>query len=204
MPLAKKSEKKFTYADYSTWPDDERWELIDGEAYNMTPAPTVTHQKITNNLNILVSTHPKRKPECFVGIAPTDVVFSESDVVQPDVFVVCDEKKVTDANIQGAPDLIIEVISPATALKDKREKKALYEKHGVKEYIIVDPTDQYVECFLLGEDGLYGKGDIFGPMEVLPIVGLEGIEIPLWEVFEVEKPGDQERKRKGGQLASSS
>ena len=120
------------------------------------------------------------------------MVFAEHDVVQPDVFVVCDEKKITEANIHGSPDLIIEVLSPAIALKDKREKKALYEKHGIKEYIIVDPTDQYVERFLFGEDGLYRKGDIFGPMEVLPIVGLEGIEISLWEVFEVEGPEDQE------------
>ena len=192
MPLTQKAEKKFTYADYVAWPDDERWELIDGEAYNMTPAPTVRHQKITGNLYNLLSSHSKKREECFVGIAPTDVVFSEHDVVQPDVFVVCDQKKITEANIQGAPDLVIEVISPSTAVKDKREKKALYEKYGVKEYIIVDPADQYVERFLFGEDGLYGKGDIFGPMEVLPIVGLEGIEIPLWEVFEVEGPEEQE------------
>jgi Uma2 family endonuclease len=98
-------------------------------------------------------------------------------VVQPDVFVVCDEKKMTDANIQGAPDLIIEVISPDTALKDKREKKTLYEKHGVKEYIIIDPTDQYVEYFFL-EGAIYGKGDIFGPQEVLKLKALACIEIP--------------------------
>ena len=191
MPLARKTERKFTYTDYVTWPNDERWELIDGQAYNMTPAPSFRHQKIVFNFASLLRDALKGNP-CVAGIAPTDVVLSESDVVQPDVFVVCDEKKVTEANIQGAPDLIIEVISPATALKDKRGKKALYEKHGIKEYIIVDPTDQYVERFLFGEDGLYGKGDIFGPMEVLPIVGLEGIEIPLWEVFEVEGPQDQE------------
>ena len=191
MPLARKTERKFTYTDYITWPDEERWELIDGQAYNMTPAPSFRHQKIVFNFASLLRDALKGNP-CVAGIAPTDVVLSESDVVQPDVFVVCDEKKVTEANIQGAPDLIIEVISPATALKDKRGKKALYEKHGIKEYIIVDPTDQYVERFLFGEDGLYGKGDIFGPMEVLPIVGLEGIEIPLWEVFEVEGPEDQE------------
>jgi Uma2 family endonuclease len=194
MALAQKTKNGFTYADYLTWPDDERWELIDGEAYNMSPAPTVKHQKITGNLYILLSTHPKKRAECFVGIAPTDVILSEHDVVQPDVFVVCDEKKITEANIQGAPDLIIEVLSPATALKDKREKKALYEKYGVKEYIIVDPAAQYVERFLLEEGGLYGKGEIFGPMEVLPLVGLEGIEIPLWEVFEVEKPKAQDQK----------
>lgn len=188
MPLGKKNDKKLTYADYVTWPDDERWELIDGEAYNMTPAPSVRHQKIANNLNILLSTHPKKRAECFVGIAPTDVVFSDPDVVQPDVFVVCDEDKITEPNIQGAPDLIIEVISPNTALKDKREKKALYERYGVREYIILDPTDQYVERFVLEEGSVYGKGEIFGPKEILNLVSLEGIEIPLWEVFEVEGP----------------
>ncbi|MEA3415917.1 MAG: Uma2 family endonuclease [Thermodesulfobacteriota bacterium] len=80
------------------------------------------------------SSYPKKRVECFVGIAPTDVVFSEHDVVQPDVFVVCDQKKITEANIQSSPDLIMEVLSPATSLKDKREKKNLYEKYGVKEY----------------------------------------------------------------------
>ncbi len=195
MALAQKTKKGFTYADYLTWPDDERWELIDGEAYNMSPAPTVKHQKITGNLYILLSSHPEKRAECFVGIAPTDVVLSEYDVVQPDVFVVCDEKKITEANIQGSPDLIIEVLSPATALKDKREKKNLYEKYGVKEYIIVDPAAQYVERFLLEESGLYGKGGIFGPKEVLPLVSLKEIEIPLWEIFEVEEPKDEQIKR---------
>jgi len=195
MALAQKTKKGFTYTDYLTWPDDERWELIDGEAYNMSPAPTVKHQKITGNLYILLSSHPEKRAECFVGIAPADVVLSEYDVVQPDVFVVCDEKKITEANIQGAPDLIVEVLSPATALKDKREKKALYEKYGVKEYIIVDPAAQYVERFLLEEGGLYVKSEIFGPKEVLPLVSLKEIEIPLWEVFEVEEPKDEQTKR---------
>ena len=187
MPLAQKAEKKFTYADYITWPDGERWELIDGQAYNMTPAPSFRHQKIVFNFASLLRDALKGNA-CVAGIAPTDVVLSESDVVQPDVFVVCDKKKITEANIHGAPDLIIEVISPATALKDKREKKALYEKHGVKEYIIVDPTDQYVERFLLEKDAHYAKGEVFGPMEVFLLVALKGIEIPLWKVFEVEEP----------------
>ena len=186
MPLAKKIEKKFTYADYVAWPDDERWELIDGEAYDMSPAPSVRHQKITGNLYILLSRHPKKRSGCFVGIAPTDVVLSEYDVVQPDVFIVCDEKKITEANIQGSPDLIIEVISPGTALKDKREKKALYERHGVKEYILIDPTGLYVDHFVLQNDGFYGKGKVFGPQEVLPLTSLEKLKISLWEVFEVE------------------
>jgi len=188
MPLAQKTEKKFTYADYAAWPHDERWELIDGEAYNMSPAPSVRHQKTVNNINIFLSTHPKKKDECFVGIAPTDVVLSEYDVVQPDVFVVCDEKKIAEANIQGAPDLIVEVLSSGTAIKDKREKKKVYEKYGVKEYIIIDPLLLYAERFLLEKDGHYGKEDIFGSTEILPLASMEDIKIPLWEVFEVVGP----------------
>ena len=95
------------------------------------------------------------------------------------------------ANIRGAPDLIIEVISPGTALKDKKEKKKLYERYGVKEFIIIDPVDQYIERFLVEEGGAYSKGEIFGPREILNLVFLEGIELPLWEVFEVEGPGQR-------------
>ena len=187
MPLAKKNDKKFTYRDYVAWPDDERWELIDGEAYNMTPAPTTRHQNIVYNVSFILKSKLLNK-SCRPFVAPTDVVFSEYDVVQPDILVVCDEDKITEANIQGAPDLIVEVLSPATALKDKREKKGLYERYGVKEYIIIEPVDQYVERFLVEEGGAYSKGEIFGPREILNLVSLEGIELPLWEVFEVEGP----------------
>ena len=191
MPLARKSERKFSYADYLTWPDDERWELIDGEAYNMTPAPTTRHQTIVYNVSFTLKSQLLRM-SCTPFVAPTDVVFSEKDVVQPDVFVVCDEKKITEANIQGAPDLIIEVISPATALKDKREKKALYERYGVKEYILIDPIGRYAEHFVLQNDGFYGKGEMLGSQEVLLLTSLEKLKISLWEVFEVEGPKGQE------------
>ena len=118
-PLKKESEKKFTRTDYLAWPEDERWEIIDGEAYCMTPAPSIRHQDIVINL----ATQLKQKlggGPCRTFVAPTDVVLSGYDVVQPDILVVCDKKKITDANVQGAPDLIIEVLSPYTSLKDKR------------------------------------------------------------------------------------
>jgi Uma2 family endonuclease len=124
---------------------------------------------------------------CRPFIAPVDVVLSEYDIVQPDVFVVCDRNKITDANIQGAPEVVIEVLSPATALKDLREKKNLYEKFGVKEYVIIDPLEEYAERFCLGADGTYTKGEVFGPLELLPFKLLEGIEVNLSEIFEVEK-----------------
>ena len=191
MPLTQKTEKKFTYTDYAAWPDDERWELIDGEAYNMSPAPTTRHQSIVYNISFIIKSNLLNK-SCKPFVAPVDVVFSEHDVVQPDVFVVCDEKKITEANIQGAPDLIVEVLSPGTAIKDKRGKKKLYEKYGVKEYIIIDPLLLYAEHFLLGKDGLYGKADIFGSIEILSLASMEDVKIPLWEVFEVVGPEKQE------------
>jgi Uma2 family endonuclease len=182
MTLAKKIDKKYSLKDYQSWLDDERWELIDGRAYNMTPAPSTRHQMIAGTFHRLLGNKLAGK-SCAPFIAPTDVVLSDHDVVQPDVIVVCDRKKITAANIQGAPDLVVEVLSPATALKDKREKKALYEKHGVQEYVIIDPTESYVERFIL-KDGAFGMPDIFGPQEVLVLQSLEGLEVQLSEVFE--------------------
>ena len=185
MTLAKKIDKKFTLKDYQSWLDDERWELINGTAYNMTPAPSFKHQAIAGTMYRILGNKLSGK-RCVVGIAPLDVVLSDHDVVQPDVIVVCDRKKITVANIQGAPDLVVEVLSPSTALKDKREKKALYEKYGVKEYVIIDPTESYVERFIL-KDGVFGLPDILGPQEVLVLQSLEGLEVPLSEVFETEE-----------------
>ncbi|MFV1950603.1 MAG: Uma2 family endonuclease [Nitrospinota bacterium] len=189
MSLAQKTEKKYTYKDYLEWPDDERWELIDGVAYNMTPAPLPRHQRIVGMFYHILINNLKDKP-CIPFIAPTDVVLSEYDVVQPDVFVVCDKKKITKTNIQGAPDLVVEVLSPSTTLKDKREKKACFEKYGVREYIIIDPIENYVERFYLEDDGSFSKGNIFGPKEVLPLSSIEGIEISLSEVFYAEEEAE--------------
>lgn len=185
MSLAKKIGKKYRYADYLTWPDNERWEIIDGKAYNMSPAPGIRHQNIAGRLFSRLE-QKLRDKACRPFIAPTDVVFSEYDIVQPDIFVVFDHKKITESNIQGAPDLIIEIISPSTAIKDKREKRDLYERYKVREYIIIDPIEMYVECFRLREDIRYDKGIVVGPKELLLFESLPGIEMPLWEVFEVE------------------
>lgn len=182
MPLAKNRSKKYTHRDYLTWPDEGRWEIIDGIAYDMTPAPRVQHQNIVGNFYTLFKTN-KQNP-CYTGIAPTDVVFDEFNVVQPDVFLVCERTKITEANIQGAPELIIEVTSPGTILKDKREKKILYEKFGVKEYIIVYPELEIVERFFI-EEGKYSSPDVFNWDETLPIKTLE-VKVNLWDIFDKE------------------
>jgi Uma2 family endonuclease len=135
-------------------------EIIDGTTYDMTPSPTVKHQRIVLNFGEVVNRHFKGK-ECTPFVAPMDVVMDDINVVQPDVFIVCDRSKITEANIKGAPDLVIEVLSPATSLKDRREKKRMYQDHGVREYIIVNPSDETTERFTL-VNGSYGGADIFG------------------------------------------
>jgi Uma2 family endonuclease len=128
-----------TYADYATWPDDERWELIDGHAYAMTPSQSIRHQQILGVLCYLVGQYFEGKP-CQVLAAPVDVLLpqgEESDdqidtVVQPDLLVVCDPAKVERKFVRGAPDLVIEILSESTAPRDLGKKLDLYERHGVR------------------------------------------------------------------------
>jgi len=180
--------RRYTWSDYQTWPDGERWEIIAGVAYNMSPAPNTQHQKIAGHLfGMLYAKLAGLR--CTPFTAPTDVKLSEQDVVQPDVLVVCDPSKITPTHIEGAPDLVVEVLSPSTSTKDLREKLALYQRSGVREYLIVDPMENYVQRLLLGEDGAYGRGEIFAPDETITLAALEGVSIALWEVFEHPVPG---------------
>lgn len=187
--LAKKGVHKFTYADYQTWPDEERWEIIDGEAYAMTPAPSVKHQRIATRLIKSFGNLLDKKP-CEPFAPPTDVVLDESNVVQPDLIVVCDKGKITEANIQGAPDLVVEILSPSTGLKDRREKKALYERFGVREYLLVHPEDETVERYSLAE-GKYAGPDVFGWDETMKLFAFPDLELQLWEVFGKELPPEE-------------
>ncbi len=185
---------KYTWQDYETWPDEERWEVIDGEAYDMTPSPTPRHQILAGNFYRKVADRLAGKP-CLVFIAPLDVYLDDYNFVQPDVLVVCDQTKVRD-RIHGAPDVIVEVLSPSTALKDKREKKVLYERFGVREYVIVHPEELLIERYWL-EEGRFKGPDLLGAAEVLALRALEGIEVPLWEVFEVPAPEPQKEQGSG-------
>jgi Uma2 family endonuclease len=186
LPALAQPADRFTWIDYRSWPDDERWELIDGVAYAMSAAPSIRHQDVVSRLFIRIELPLRGKP-CRPFFAPTDVKLSESDVVQPDILVVCDPAKITPGHIEGAPDLIVEVLSPGTSVKDLRDKKALYERAGVGEYLVVDPLEQYAIRFLLGADG-YDKGAVFAADEPLSLATLGAVEILLWEVFEVPGP----------------
>jgi Uma2 family endonuclease len=184
----KKQDKPFTYADYLSWPDDERWELINGTAYDMSPAPSRRHQDILRELSLQIAGFLQDKP-CRIYYAPFDVRLPEGNetekeiktVVQPDLVIICDEKKLDDKGCIGAPDIIIEILSPATAVKDKIEKFSIYEKHKVKEYWLVEPSDNTVMVFTLGKNKEYGKPKTYSEKITTPI--LEGLEIDLKQIF---------------------
>jgi Uma2 family endonuclease len=194
---APKYEDVYTYADYLSWPEGERWELLDGIPYNMSPAPFRQHQGVAGELFRQIANFLSDKP-CEVYAAPFDVRLlpeasqeelrkTDNDelttVVQPDISVICDADKLDERGCLGAPDLIIEVLSPSTAAKDQIQKLALYEKCGVKEYWIVHPTDKVVTVRLLNEEGKYGIPTIYEGKGTLSMRTLEGLEIDLDLVF---------------------
>ena len=166
MGLAQRDIERHNYGDYLTWPDDDRYELIDGVAYVMAPAPAVIHQAVLVELARQVD-EALEESHCRVLIAPLDVRLPRGDeadaavdtVVQPDLLVVCDLTQIDECGVRGAPDWIIEVLSPATAAHDQVRKRDVYERAGVREYWLVHPTDRIVTVYRL-ENGRYGRPDI--------------------------------------------
>ena len=163
MPLPFRNPVRHTYADYLGWPEDQRVELIEGVAYAMAPAPSRLHQRVTFELAREIA-DALEESGCEVNVAPFDVRLPEGDeadeaidtLVQPDISVVCDPSKLDDKGCRGAPDWIIEVLSPGTAGHDQVRKLSLYERHGVKEYWLVHPVDRVVIMYRL-EAGTYGR-----------------------------------------------
>ena len=190
MASPAEKNRKFTYGDYLEWPDEERWELIAGEAFNMTPAPSRTHQKILLALADIFYNYLKDK-SCEVYVAPFDVRLPEGDqsekeinsVVQPDLTVICDPAKLDEKGCLGSPDLIIEIISPSTAAHDYIEKLALYERRQVPEYWIVHPIDKTVMVFLLNDRLEYGKPRIYAAEHEIQVGLFPDLMIDLKKVF---------------------
>ncbi|WP_454062127.1 Uma2 family endonuclease [Candidatus Nitrospira salsa] len=142
---------KFTYEDYLCFPDDgKQHELIDGEHY-VTPAPLTKHQRIISNLHRLIGPFIHDQNLGIVFSAPTDVMLTELDVVQPDFLFISANRMdiVTEANIQAAPDLVVEILSEGNRKIDEVIKRKLYERHQVKEYWLIDPVLETVKRFQL-------------------------------------------------------
>jgi Uma2 family endonuclease len=152
-------DDRYTWKDYRSWPDDERWEIIGGEAHAMSPAPTTRHQLLVARLTRKWANFLEKKP-CEVFPAPTDLKLSDTDVVQPDLLVVCEPDKIKPTHIEGPPALVIEILSPSTELLDRGRKLDLYAASGVKEVWLVTPYPSLLEIFVL-DNGSYRRAHAF-------------------------------------------
>jgi Uma2 family endonuclease len=190
---ALESGDHFTYRHYKTWPDEERWELIDGHAWAMSPAPTTRHQRLSRKLFDRIENLLEGRP-CEAFYAPFDVVLPKGDepedevdtIVQPDIVVYCDRSKLTKAGARGAPDISIEILSPSTSKKDLNDKFRLYERHGVREYWVVDPAGDWLCVYCLGLDGRFDEGelrDLVRDSSSVASTVLEGLAVDPRELF---------------------
>ena len=193
MGLALRTEKHYTYADYLQWPDDTRYELIDGEAFRMAPTPLIEHQEIAGEVYCQLANQLDGQP-CRPYIAPVDVRLPRADeadaaidtVVQPDVLVVCDPHKIDRRGVRGAPDWVLEVLSPSTAAHDQIAKRRTYERAGVRDYWLVHPGDRTLTVYLL-ENGQYGRPEIYELKDATPIGVLPGVSI-AWDALVTRLP----------------
>lgn len=194
MSLPQRDGTHYTYGDFSNWPEDVRYELIDGIAYLMAPAPARLHQEVVGELFYQVRMALEGKP-CRAYIAPFDVRLpkaNEADehvdtVVKPDLLVVCDESKLDDRGLRGVPDWVVEVLSPASAGHDQTVKLAAYERAGVPEVWLVHPTDRLVTVYRLA-DCAYGRPAIHEAKGALDVQTLPDIQI-VWQRVLPALPG---------------
>lgn len=181
----------YSYANYLNWLFDERLELIKGKIYKMSPAPSRVHQKVLTNLFIPIGNFLKNKP-CDVYVAPFDVRFpkgSRADkdictVLQPDICVICDKSKLDDRGCLGAPDLVVEILSPGNNKKELLHKYKVYEEFGVKEYWVVSQSDQSILIYTLDDKGKFQPSKIFTLSEEVGSSVLPGFVLKLDDVFE--------------------
>lgn len=189
--MALPAEKaRYTFADVLAWPDDERAELINGEVFMMAPAPSRGHQGISVELTRQFANYLEGK-KCKAYHAPFDVRLFEKDgdtpenvdtVVEPDLVVICDPSKLDDRGCKGAPDMVVEILSPSTQRHDRLVKLGLYQRAGVQEYWIVSPEEQTVQVFLY-KDGSLLPHEVYSREDVAKVNVLDGCFIELSKVF---------------------
>ena len=189
--MALPAEKaRYTFADVLTWDENERAEIINGEVFMMSPPPSRAHQGISGELFAQLHTYLKGK-RCEVYAAPFAVRPFEQDgdspedvdtMVEPDITIVCDPSKLDDMGCKGAPDMVVEILSPSTRRHDRMTKFNLYQRAGVREYWIVDPANKDVQSFVL-EDGRYSAKEFGTAGDKMKVNILENCVIDLSEVF---------------------
>lgn len=183
MGLPVRDANRHNYGDYRHWPEDVRYELVDGIAYAMAPAPARRHQEVLGEIFRQMANALEGQP-CRPFIAPFDVRLprgSEADdeietVVQPDLSIICDPTKLDEHGCRGAPDWVVEVLSPATAGHDHILKRSAYERAGVREYWLVHPVDRLVTVYRL-EGQRYGVPEVRELTGRQPVGVLPGVEV---------------------------
>jgi Uma2 family endonuclease len=188
--LEKSESAKWTYCDYLKWDDSHRYELIDGEVYDMTPASSIIHQRISGNIFFIFRKFLEGN-ESIVIAAPFDVRFPNADSIndeeiltalQPDIVVISNTAKIDEKGYVGAPDLVVEILSPQIFKHDMQIKRDIYEKAGVMEYWTVDPLNKIFYVFALN-DGTYQKPLIYAEQENFNGTLFNDLEVNLREVF---------------------
>ena len=186
MRPAATSSVKFTYEDFLTFPDDgKRHEIIDGEHY-VTPSPDTRHQTVCTALTALLWTYLKQHPIGAVFVAPFDVIFSDLDVVEPDLLYISRERAaiLTAQNVRGAPDLVVEILSPSTRKTDEVTKRKRYEHFGVLEYWVVDPELDAIKVYRRTDDRFVRVAELSAEAgDLLTTPRLPGFSVTLTEIF---------------------
>jgi Uma2 family endonuclease len=178
---------KLTYDDFVLFPEDgKRHELIDGEHY-VTPSPNMKHQQLLGTLHGLIWSYLQTRPRGRVFLAPFDVVFSMFDVVEPDLLYLSNEraaKALTADNVKGTPELVVEIVSKGTRRRDETIKRRLYERAGVSEYWIVNPTTDTIRVYRRENDRFSRPLELSREVgEVLTTPLLPGLDLPLARIF---------------------
>lgn len=182
--MRKVSRKLYTYEDYMGLNGQEQYELLEGELF-VVPSPSTNHQRVVGRLYTILNTFVYDNGLGEVFTAPTDVVFDNHNIFQPDILYISKERLsiIKKLNIQGAPDLVVEVLSPSTIKRDRFDKRRLYFAHGVKEYWIVDPDNRLIETFTQGDSDLQ-KAGVFSEETLLTSTLLPGLQLELTKIFE--------------------
>ena len=183
MVITASVKPKLTYEDYAKTPDDERYELIDGELIPM-PSPKWLHQLLQAKIFLPLANFVYGGSLGSMVVAPMDVLLTPFDVVQPDLIFVSNARAhiITEDNIRGAPDLLIEILSPSTERRDRIVKRDLYARHGVGEYWLIDPYAKTATVLILGANG-YNTHAVFGEGDTLTSPTLPGFALNLGELF---------------------
>lgn len=192
MGFALEKDSRYTVADYLTWPEDgPRYELIDGQPFELN-APGYDHQKVLGALHVELAVYQRERlksggggglPPCDILESPIDVILSDLSVVQPDLIVVCDPARIQDGRVHGAPDLVVEVLSPSSVTRDRKQKRRLYEAAGVPQYLLIDPIYRYAELYSLDADGRYPDPDMLTAGDALGLRIAPDFTLTLADIF---------------------